>query len=216
MQQDGSSLSLTGNDEVTDLPSLAVMPGKAKPVDRISYLCKRATRKNVLYIGSNNNHKLHSKLQELTDKLHRIDNPDSLFHTTDIIQEEKLNYATEAGNWDIIIVDGVLEHSESPLLLLTAIRERFGSLACEIIITVPNVMSINVPFSRNNQSTSGQFYWFSSFSLNRILIKAGYTPLYHDFVTHKPMSSGRFKKLVMKYLVRKPAFRQTLIYTAKF
>ena len=72
----------------------------------------------------------------------------------------------------------------------------YSAFTNELVITVPNAMSIKntvFSFSNKEQINSDHYYWFSPYTLSRILIKAGFTPLYHDFVTYYPLNNGTNK-----------------------
>lgn len=216
---------------------------KETVVDRIEYLCRYATGKKIIHVGCvdhlplirekiKNRTWLHQRLNEVACLQFGID-----------LNEEGINYIKTLGfdnvavenilegsvhptirqhQWDAVILGEILEHVENPVLFLTNLRERYQSLAKELVITVPNALAINnafFAFFNKEQINSDHYYWFSPYTLSRILIKAGFTPLYHDFATYFPLQNGNhpLKKIFLKYLLtRNPSYRADLVYVARF
>ncbi len=217
---------------------------KQKVIDRIKYLCNYAKNKSIIHVGCvdhiplikgkiKNNTWLHKRLDEVVKRQFGIDlNEEGIqymkeeLNLTDVAVENildgSINPVILNNQWDSIILGEILEHVDNPVLFLSKVRERYKSCINEIVVTVPNAMSIkNTAFSFLNkeQINSDHYYWFSPYTLARILLKAGFTPLYHDFVTYYPLNNGtnKIKKFFLRFLLtRNPSFRAGLIYVAKF
>jgi hypothetical protein len=84
-----------------------------------------------------------------------------------------------AGRWDYAVFGEIIEHIDDPVHFLRTFRQRFGSSVNGFIITVPNIY--NKQQFRNMLKyreviNSDHRYWFTSYTISKILVAAGYTP----------------------------------------
>ncbi len=84
-----------------------------------------------------------------------------------------------AGKWDYAVFGEIIEHIDDPVHFLRTFRQRFGSSVNGFIITVPNIY--NKQQFRNMLKyreviNSDHRYWFTSYTISKILVAAGYTP----------------------------------------
>jgi len=97
-------------------------------------------------------------------------------YTHDITGDEKLNIITE-NQWDYLIIGEVLEHIDNPVLFLKCIKENYGNVIKNIIITVPNAFDIaNIKLLRKNIEfiNTDHRYWFTPFTLAKVCRQAGF------------------------------------------
>ncbi len=78
--------------------------------------------------------------------------------------------------WNFLVMGEILEHVDNPCFFLQQIREKYKNNIEKLIITVPNAFSwqnfINVFYHRELINTDHR-YWFSPYTLAKILFKAG-------------------------------------------
>lgn len=84
-----------------------------------------------------------------------------------------------AGKWDYAIFGEIIEHIDDPVHFLKTFRQRFGGSVNGFIITVPNIY--NKHHFRNMLKyreviNSDHRYWFTSYTISKVLVAAGYTP----------------------------------------
>jgi hypothetical protein len=84
-----------------------------------------------------------------------------------------------AGKWDYAVFGEIIEHIDDPVHFLKTFRQRFGSSVNGFIITVPNIY--NKQHFRNMLKyreviNSDHRYWFTSYTISKILVAAGYNP----------------------------------------
>ena len=87
-------------------------------------------------------------------------------------------------NWDILILGEIIEHIENPVQFLHNIRNIFESCVKEIIITAPNVFNIlTIKDIKNNieNINTNHNYWFSPYTLSRVVYKSGFTNIEFSF-----------------------------------
>lgn len=218
---------------------------KAALHDRIGYLCNYAKGKKVIHVGCvdhlplikqkiQNNTYLHERLASETLKLFGIDNSiegiefmrselgyDNV--AVEDILEGEINDQITGESWDSMIMAEILEHIDNPVHFLEKIRDRYRPYVRELVITVPNALAIANffnSFQNTERINTDHRYWFSPYTLHKILHLSGFTPVSHEFATYYPVSSGGLRtarNFLLKYILkRNPVFRGDLIMIARF
>lgn len=225
---------------------LGVKVGKKEPLfDRISFLCQYVAGKKVIHVGCvdhepliqqkiANQTYLHERLQQVVAKQFGIDNNAAgIKYMQDVLRydnvavenilEGDINPAIQQEQWDCMVLGEILEHIDNPVLFLSKIRERYQPFVRELIITVPNALAISNTinsFKNIERINTDHRYWFSPYTLNKILLLAGFTPLSHEFATYYKLNGKGLRSIrnifVRYMLTRNPVFRSDLIMIAKF
>lgn len=111
--------------------------------------------------------------------------------------------------FDICLLADVIEHVGDVVSFLQSMRRyRFR----ELVVVTPNVFRVGNLLSSGEVINTDHRYWFSPFTLCKVLVDAGYTPsrveLCHtDHVTRR----GAFKARLLDFA---PKFRDTLLVVA--
>ncbi|MBK9336772.1 MAG: methyltransferase domain-containing protein [Lewinellaceae bacterium] len=112
--------------------------------------------------------------------------------------------------WDYIVAGEVLEHVDNPVDFLSAIRQKYGPVTDRIIITVPNALSYtNFRFALRNTEmiNSDHRFWFSPFTLLKVVERAGIIPEAYDLCVDE-----HFSMFSIKYWLRNlPLFRNRVV-----
>ena len=207
---------------------------KSNIVYRNDYLLKVSKDKNILHLGFvdhiplidekiKGENWLHKKLIDVSSLCYGVDinakgikyiqdkygykNLYALDITSDIIPEEILNI-----EFDYILIPDVIEHIGNPVEFLKSIRERFKGNVNKIILTTPNAFRWNNfmnTFKKIECINTDHRFWFTPFTLSKIVTDAGYKIDKLGYFEHGRLSRRQiFKKFILnKYL----AFRDTLI-----
>lgn len=218
---------------------------KKRLFDRLSFLCDYAKDKKIIHVGcvdhlpliekkKANGTYLHQRLQEIASRQFGIDNnSDGIQYmkerlgydnvAVENIIDGEINEVIKNEKWDLMIMGEILEHIDNPVQFMQKIHQRYNSYVKEIIITVPNAMAIANTFHslRNRERiNSDHRYWFSPYTLHKILHLSGFKPISHEFATYYPISNSGLKQarnIFLKYLLtRNPVFRGDLIMIAAF
>ena len=81
--------------------------------------------------------------------------------------------------WDYIVFGEMIEHLDNPVSFLNEFRNRYGTNVTRFIVTVPNIMNINRyrnMLKYREVINSDHRFWFTSYTICRILAAAGYEP----------------------------------------
>jgi SAM-dependent methyltransferase len=87
-------------------------------------------------------------------------------------------------DWDILILGEIIEHVDNPVQFLINIRNVFKDRVKEIVITAPNVLNIlTIKDIKNNieNINTNHNYWFSPYTLSRVVYKSGFTNIEFSF-----------------------------------
>jgi len=126
--------------------------------------------------------------------------------------------------WDYLIMGEILEHVDNLGAFLTAIHEKYSKNICRMIITVPNAFSwqnITHTFSHEECINTDHRYWFTPYTLGKIVTRAGMEV--EQFLFCQPFPLPRRLSLLIhprslfrhSILHRYPATRQTLVMVVK-
>jgi hypothetical protein len=82
-------------------------------------------------------------------------------------------------SWDYAVFGEIIEHLDDPVHFLKTFRQKFGVSVNGFVITVPNIY--NKDHLRNMLKyreviNSDHRYWFTPYTISKILVSAGYTP----------------------------------------
>lgn len=137
-------------------------------------------------------------------------------YCADLLQDEIPQIDTRT--WDYLFLGEVLEHIDNPVAFLQQSREKYSGRIRELIVTVPNAFkykNIRNALKHRERINSDHRYWFTPYTLAKVISCAGCKPREFTFVTSYPVEhvapTGWLKKL---FLGRYPAFRETLVMTA--
>ncbi|MFA5045980.1 MAG: methyltransferase domain-containing protein [Paludibacter sp.] len=80
-------------------------------------------------------------------------------------------------HWDYMILGEIIEHIDNPVAFLTKIKEKYTGKVDKILITAPNVFNIltikDIKSNIENINTDHR-YWFSPFTLTKVMIRSGF------------------------------------------
>lgn len=121
--------------------------------------------------------------------------------------------------WDLVVLGEVIEHIGNPLLFLDAMKKNIK--ATKLLITAPNA------FRWNNIKNihkgvecinSDHRFWFTPYTLAKILADAGFNPIWFCFAESFYWS---MKRCVMNpihwlHIRRKPTYCDTILMVASF
>jgi len=209
--------------------------------DRISILESLSKDKKIIHLGCcdhipliqkkiKNNTWLHGRLCKSSKRCIGIDiNEDGVNFIKnnlgfgdvlcgDIIEED-INSITEE-HWDYMVLGEILEHVDNPGLFLSSIQSKYHGIVDRLVITVPNAFSyqnIRYTFSNKECINTDHRYWFTPYTLAKIVTLAGMQVEKFFFCIPFPRSNGlfhyihpkgRFLDFIYKHY---PSTRQTLV-----
>lgn len=224
---------------------ISIAESEKKIIDRLNYLADIVSDKKIIHLGCadhieildykmKNNLWLHSRLTEKArvcvgvdidqEAINRIQ---SKYHINNLICADILDDSVavfQEDSWDYIILGEILEHIDDPVSFLKKIRLNFSENLKKIIISVPNAWAIgNIRNAYHNLEVinSDHRYYFTPFTLGKILTCAGYKVDNFTFAESMPIIScfkhGRymFHDLIHKYKMKlNPGLRAHLIMEA--
>jgi len=207
---------------------------KSNILYRDEYLLQVSKNKNILHLGFvdhlplldekiKKGNWLHNKLTDISNKCYGIDiNQEGIEYIQDTYKYDNL-YALDVISdiipkdildikFDYLLIPDVIEHIGNPVEFLIAIRDRFQNNVKKIILTTPNGFRwdnfINT-FKKQEVINTDHRFWFTPFTLSKIVSDAGYQIDYLDYFEHGTLSRRQMIKKTI--LNRYPTFRDTLI-----
>jgi 2-polyprenyl-3-methyl-5-hydroxy-6-metoxy-1,4-benzoquinol methylase len=206
---------------------------------RIDFLLAYCRGKRVLHLGCTDhleimdekikrNTWLHKLLTEVAAECIGLDNnQEALTHArmrgfsnvffTDVVTDIPPEVVREK-TWDVLVLGEIIEHIGNPVSFLCALRERYGLMVSEIVLTTPHAFRFK-NFTRaalrgREIVNSDHRFWFTPYTLARVCSEAGVQPKQFWLVENMPPTRfAWFKKILLN---RYPAFRDTLIMTGCF
>jgi len=123
--------------------------------------------------------------------------------------------------WDFLVAGEIVEHLDNPVHFLASLRKNLTGLCAQIIVTVPNAFrqsNLRHVLKRREQINSDHRFWFTPYTLAKILTRAGFTPVSYDLVDISLARRPNSIKNVFQQWRRKnhPALRDNLIMLARF
>ncbi len=114
--------------------------------------------------------------------------------------------------FDYLFIPDVIEHIGNPVEFLEIIRKKFKSNVKKVILTTPNAFRLNnfKNILKNMEIiNSDHRFWFTPFTLSKIVADAGYEIDSLGYFEHGKLSK---REILKKYIINKyPGFRDTLI-----
>lgn len=214
-------------------------------LDRFSFLKEWSSNKNIIHLGCcdhlsciENNHKNGKWLQDwLTESAKYCLGVDIGKETVKFVNEElKLENVICADltceipqeildhRWDGIILSEVIEHIDNPQSFLKQLRVQLLPYTDTLIITAPNALtrSFKPKFTQIEHINSDHRFYFSPYTLSRLLVASGYEPLSFHFIDGLPLYPAKsiFAKLkrflsVLRRKIGSPQTRANILIIAK-
>ncbi len=171
---------------------------------------------------------LHQKIIDASNKCYGIDinregieyiktkfNIDNLY-VVDVTSNDIPSELLE-NKFDYIFIPDVIEHIGNPVYFLTSIYENFKDSANKIVLTAPNAFGWN-NFKNSFKSleiiNTDHRFWFTPYTLSKIVADAGYKINRLNLVEHGKLSKREiFKKYILNIY---PAFRDTIVIEIEF
>ena len=231
---------LTGLDFSSGL-SLDIAKKENHILDRICILEKLSKDKKIIHLGCcdhipliqkkiENNIWLHSRLCNSSKRCVGIDiNEDGINYLKNYlgyedvlcgnIIEEEFNIIKEE-HWDYMIIGEILEHVDNPCLFLSGIQKKYHGVVDKLVITVPNALSyqnMKHTFSNKEYINTDHRYWFTPYTLGKIVTLAGMKVEKFFFCVPFPRSNGVFyyinpKSILFDFIYKHyPSTRETLL-----
>ncbi|MEM7406053.1 MAG: methyltransferase domain-containing protein [Pseudomonadota bacterium] len=205
---------------------------------RISWLTERCRGRRVVHVGCVDHdiamveHKrargkwLHGELMEAAERVLGVDIDaeglaalEQKFGIDDLLSANLLTDPCEpifAEKWDIMLLAEVLEHIGDPVTFLRTLRERFGGVANEFIITVPNAFAEEIVAAARNGTevvNSDHRFWFTPYTIAKLCIDAGLVP--EEVVLCRNGVIKRRSLLKNRRLAARPFTRNNIIVRAR-
>lgn len=201
---------------------------------RDDYLLSIAKSKNILHLGFvdhlplidekiKRGNWLHKKLMDVSNICYGVDiNKEGIQYIQDKygykdlfvldILTDNIPDVILHTNFDYILIPDVIEHIGNPVAFLSAIRQRFKNNVAKIIITTPNATrydNVINTFKNIECINTDHRFWFTPYTISKIVIDAGYKINSLDFFEHGELSKRQFIK---KWIITKyPAFKDNII-----
>lgn len=211
--------------------------------DRFNYIKKIGAGKKILHVGCADHLQLidakrasgiwmHDYLSQISSECLGIDiNREAVNYINNKLGIKNVIYADvlqqlpgaliEGTPWDIVFLGEIIEHVSDPVYFLNNLRNGLQNNAKELLITAPN--ALRWENFRNLKRgieciNSDHRFWFTPYTLAKIVSAAGFTPIEHFFVTSYKVAKpcGIRSYLNYRRLSRIPAYRDTIILRASF
>jgi len=207
---------------------------KSNILYRDDYLLETSRGKNILHLGFvdhiplidekiKRGNWLHKKLMDVSSLCYGVDiNEEGIKYIQDTYKYNNLYVMDITSDsipqkildtkFDYILIPDVIEHIGNPVEFLQSIRERFKDNAEKIILTTPNAFRWNNfmnTFKNIELVNTDHRFWFTPFTLSKIVTDAGYEINSLGYFEHGKLSRRQiFRKFILN---RYTAFRDTLI-----
>jgi len=220
--------------------ALVVPIGVGQPRDRLTILSDLARDKDVVDLGCADAGQIEEKLASGL-WLHRliarsaqrcigidVDGPsvallrglgESDIYCADITGPS----VVDDGQWDLLVAGETLEHIDNPVAFLRAVRERHSGRIARVALSVPSAFALRnvVEAARGREViNSDHRYWFTPYTLGKVLVQAGLVPewfVFCDPAPPEPVSGlGRARQALRNLAFRlAPALRSDLVMVAR-
>jgi hypothetical protein len=94
--------------------------------------------------------------------------------------------------WDYAVFGEIIEHLDNPVDFLRSFREKYHKNISDFIITVPNIyckISLNNMFNYNETINSDHRFWFTPYTISKVLVSAGYKPEKINYANLLPLNN---------------------------
>jgi 2-polyprenyl-3-methyl-5-hydroxy-6-metoxy-1,4-benzoquinol methylase len=120
--------------------------------------------------------------------------------------------------WDLLVAGEIVEHLDNPVDFLSRVNRNLRSHCREILITVPNAFSLQNfggALRHEEKINSDHRFWFTPYTLAKILTRSGYQPAAFEYVSHGRLVPGGIRSWLRYWILRRyPSLRQTLVMSA--
>jgi hypothetical protein len=104
--------------------------------------------------------------------------------------------------WDYAVFGEIIEHLDDPVTFLKIFKKKYGNRISKFIITVPTIY--NKRQFKNMMDyleiiNSDHRYWFTPYTITKILVSAGYNP---ELISYANLQSLSFRELVIRKIRR--------------
>lgn len=161
--------------------------------------------------------------KEAVDYLKEKHNIPEIFHG-DLETNLELNNILDDEKWDFILLGEVIEHVDNPVAFLKRIHFLFEKHVDSIIVSAPNAFNIltinDINKNKENINTDHRF-WFSPFTLTKILALSGFKNFDLTFVDQVKLPLFTALRKRIKMMLKKTVFLHaknfaTLLIVSKF
>jgi hypothetical protein len=202
--------------------------------DRVSFLRNLAEKKRIVHLGCldhlplidskvERKQWLHKELTDVASQCIGLDiDKEALqyvekkYHVTNIrlsdFTKDRLDEIITQ-QWDYAILGELLEHIDNPVDYLTSIATNYSDCLKKIVITVPNAWT-QTTMKKAAESieliNSDHRYWFTPFTLAKVIIRAGMKLEEIHFANRVPLSVvGNIKKRAYSLIGKKVSYNFT-------
>lgn len=193
--------NITNNSKVIHVGFADHIPLIKNKIEKNNWLHKRLINSTKVCVGIDIN-------KEAVEFVKRELDISNVYHH-DIIKDNPLQEIMN-NNWDYLILGEVLEHVDNPVLFLSTIKQKYGSVVKRIVITVPNAFDlINLILIRKNIEfiNTDHRYWFTPYTLAKVGRQSGLMPV--DFYYCQSYLPQKFWQ---KFLVKRfPMVRESIL-----
>lgn len=171
---------------------------------------------------------LHKRLMACTKKCTGIDNNKQAIdflknklHIPDIycldILTDHMPVEITNDRYDFLVMGEIIEHIDNPVIFLQAVHNTFKDCTDSMIITAPNAfrwLNFRQAFKHTEIINSDHRYWFTVYTLSKVLQLAGFKTIKYRFVeAYKPGNWALRKNLILRLF---PMMRDTVLINASF
>lgn len=205
---------------------------------RIDYICKKMAGRSVVHLGCCDHLPLvknkiasgqwiHGQITSVASRCLGVDiNGEAIAtiaknygYSNIVCADLTKEVPTElkSSTWDVLLLGEILEHIDDPVIFLRALRQTCHPYVDTLMITVPNALSaINHKYALRGieRINTDHRYWFTPFTLAKVLGQAGFTIQAFRFVSYFPMKNSNVVKFIRLRL--HPPLRDCLVMIARF
>lgn len=232
-----------GGEWFGDSVAVAIADKGSKLDDTTSFLKRIAAGRRVIHIGAvdhlegldrkiEKGNWLHKHLSDSAQRCVGIDiNREGIDYLKERYNIEDLYCADITADtlsflgdekWDVVMLPDVLEHVPDVFSFLKAIHDKLAGRCETFVITVPNAFCLrnikNAMFKGVEKINTDHRYWFTPYTLAKLLTGAGFVDIEVHYVIRNPLRNPNavgniFKR---KFLEWNSCLRDTIILNCKF
>ena len=207
------------------------IPYKQPIPNRVSFLTDMARGKKVVHLGCLDHQPLiadkiarkqwlHKELTDVATKCLGVDiDEEALRYVESTFGYRNIvlgNFTTDkftqisAEHWDYAILGELLEHIDNPVQFLAAIKNNYAGNIGRIVVTVPNAwtqITMKMAQSSIEMINSDHRYWFTPYTLAKVLFQAGMVTEEIKFANRIPLNTlGLIKTKLAKMTGSEPSY----------
>jgi hypothetical protein len=132
------------------------------------------------------------------------------------IMDEKIPDEIKGQYWDFMVMGEIIEHLDNPVEFLKNIKVKYSKYIDSILISVPNSFrygNIVNTFKNREVINSDHRYWFTPYTLGKIVIMSGMFVEDYFLCQGHPLPIHHFHKKLLFAIF--PALRDTLMMSAR-